>query len=336
VIGGILAQFLGWRAVFWFLLILAVLFFIPFLAFFPETARNVVGDGSIPPQGWNMSLLNWLAVRKAQKASRDTAELSRTVSRDSQHRAQAELARTRKVRWPNPMKTLRVVGEKDIGLLLLFNSLVYTAFYAVTASTPHLFEQTYKFDDFQIGLCFIPFGIGCLISPLLIGHITDWNYRRVALAAGFSIDKKRGDVLTGEFPLEKSRLQVAVPLLYVGNVALLCYGWVMEINAPLAAPLVLQFILGLFFVGSFQILSGVMLIDLYPSSPATVTAANNLVRCLVGAGGTAAIIPMVNAMGRGWCFTFVALVVFAVTPLLWVILKKGPAWREERRIRLMS
>jgi multidrug resistance protein len=50
VLGGVLAQFLGWRSIFWFLAILAGVFMVPFVLAFPETARNVVGDGSIPPQ----------------------------------------------------------------------------------------------------------------------------------------------------------------------------------------------------------------------------------------------------------------------------------------------
>ena len=77
-----------------------------------------------------------------------------------------------------------------------------------------------------------------------------------------------------------------------------------------------------------------MLVDLYPSSPATATAANNLVRCLVGAAGTAVIIQMINGMGRGWCFTFIAAVIFFTSPLLWVELKWGPKWREQRRVRV--
>ena len=58
VVGGIISLFLGWRWIFWFLTILAVAYLIPFIIIFPETGRNVVGNGSIPPQGWNMSVLN--------------------------------------------------------------------------------------------------------------------------------------------------------------------------------------------------------------------------------------------------------------------------------------
>ena len=182
------------------------------------------------------------------------------------------------------------------------------------------------------GLCYIPFGIGCSLATLLAGYLMDFSYRRVAKKANLKIDVKRGDDMR-HFPIEKARIQVAWLMVYFGMVALLCYGWVLEQNAPLAAPLVLQFIIGISFMGSFSVLS-TMLVDLYPMAPATATAANNLVRCFVGAAGTAVIVQMVDAMGRGWCFTFIAAVVFVTSPLLWVEMKWGPKWREERWVRV--
>lgn len=328
VIGGILTQFLGWRWLFWFLTILAVVYMIPLLITFPETGRNVVGNGSIPPQGWNMSMLNYLKTRKIEH---DDA-LNRTVSRQEMKAAQAELARKRKLRWPNPLKTVYIILEKDVGLLLLYNSLVYTAFYDVTASLPSQFAEIYGFNELQIGLTFIPFGVGCSIASILFGRLMDMNYKRVARNAGFRIDIKRGDDLRN-FPLEKARIQVFIIPLYFGIAAILCWGWVLERNAPLAAPLVLSFIIGLCLTGSFNVMS-TMLVDLYPLSPATATAANNLVRCLMGAAGTAVIIQMIEGMGRGWCFTLVAAVIFFTSPLLWAELRWGPTWREQRRVRV--
>jgi multidrug resistance protein len=332
VLGGVLAQFLGWRSIFWFLAILAGVFMIPFVLAFPETARNVVGDGSIPPQGWNMTLLNWLAVRKTEKASKGNTELERTNTRSSQKAAQAALFSKRKLRWPNPLSTLRVIFEKDVGLLLFYNSIIYTAFYDVTASSPYLLAQIYHFNDLQIGLAFLPFGFGCLIAPLINGRLMDWNYRRVAKNCGFKIDRKRGDILTGAFPLEKARFQVAAPMLVVGDAAVLAYGWVMQAETSLAVPLILQFVIGLCLNGGFQAMS-VVLVDMYPQQPSTSTAANNLCRCLMGAAGTAIIIQMIDAMGRGWCFTFVAGVVALFSPILWILVRWGPKWRDERRAR---
>ncbi|KAF6234537.1 hypothetical protein HO173_007162 [Letharia columbiana] len=328
VIGGILTQFLGWRWLFWFLAILAVVYLIPLLITFPETGRNVVGNGSIPPPGWNMSLLNYLKTRKIEHND----ALNRTVSRQEMKAAQAELARKRKLRWPNPLKTIYIILEKDVGLLLLYNSLVYTAFYDVTASLPSQFAEIYGFNELQIGLTFIPFGVGCSVASILFGRLMDMNYKRVAKNAGFRIDIKRGDDMRN-FPLEKARIQVFIIPLYFGIAAILCWGWVLERNAPLAAPLVLSFVIGLCLTGSFNVMS-TMLVDLYPLSPATATAANNLVRCLMGAAGTAVIIQMINGMGRGWCFTLIAAIIFFTSPLLWAELKWGPKWREQRRVRV--
>ena len=328
ILGGLLAQYLGWRAIFWFLTICAGVFLIPFSIAFPETGRNVVGNGSIPPQGWNMSFINYF---EARKASKDSGELTRNVSRQSNRQAQQSLARQRRLRFPNPLNTLKLVREKDVGILLLYNSLVYTAFYDVITSIPYLFQQTYGFDDLKIGLCFIPFGVGCFVAPVMNGRLVDWNFQRIAKNMGITVDRKRGNHLK-DFPIEKTRLQVAYPPLYTGIAALLCYGWVMQIETSLAAPLVLQFIMGLTLTGAYQCMN-VLLVDLYPLSPSTATASNNLVRCLMGAAGTAVIIQMIDGMGRGWCFTFLAALIFVTSPMMWALTKWGPQWREERRIR---
>lgn len=331
ILGGILAQFLGWRFIFWFLVILAGVFMIPLVFAFPETGRKVVGDGSIPPQGWNKSLLN-IWKERHRSSGPDSSPLERTESHQSAHSARAALASQRNIRFPNPLHTLAVCFEKDVGMLLLFNSLVYTAFYDVAASTPYLFAQTYGFNDLQIGLSYIPFGVGCFLAPIINGCLLDWNFRRVARAHNITIRKGRTNDLR-RFPLEKARVPIALPLVLVGDAALLCYGWVMEVNASLAVPLVLQFIMGITLSGGFNVMS-VMLVDYYPMKPSTATAANNLVRCLMGAGGTAVIIYMIEAMGRGWCFTLVAGVVLLTSTILLVLLRWGPGWREERMARV--
>ena len=151
IIGGVLSQFLGWRAIFWFLVIMSGVYLVPFVITFPETGRNVIGNGSVPPQGWNMSLLNYLEARKIEQ----NEILSRTASREEKRLAQAELASKRKLRWPNPLRTVHIIFEKDVGILLLYNSLVYTAFYDAAASLPSLLAQIYGFNDLQIGLSFM-------------------------------------------------------------------------------------------------------------------------------------------------------------------------------------
>ena len=135
------------------------------------------------------------------------------------------------------------------------------------------------------------------------------------------------------FPKEQARIQGFIVPLYLGIATILCWGWVLEQNAPLAAPLVLSFIIGFCLTAGFNVMS-TMLVDLYALSPATATAANKLVRCLMSAAGTAVIIQMMDGMGLGWCFSLIAAVLFLASPLLLVLLKWGAKWREQRRARV--
>ena len=151
VLGGILSQFLGWRSIFWFLVIMSVAYLVPFVITFPETGRNVVGNGSVPPLGWNMSVLNYFETRKIENDD----VLKRTATRQEKRRAQADLASKRKLRLPNPIRTIYIILEKDVGILLFYNALVYAAYYDVAASLPSSFAEIYGFNDLQIGLSFM-------------------------------------------------------------------------------------------------------------------------------------------------------------------------------------
>ena len=77
----------------------------------------------------------------------------------------------------------------------------------------------------------------------------------------------------------------------------------------------------------------VLMVDIYPGKPATATAANNVVRCLLGAAASAAIGPMSSAMGRGWAYTTLALI-FAVSTLGPVAsMRYGIKWRKAKQAR---
>ncbi|KGO76945.1 Kynureninase [Penicillium italicum] len=315
VIGGLLSQYLGWRAIFWFLTIFAATFMVPFLIFFPETARGIVGNGSLPPQKWNISLISYL---KSRKAREEGVVSTATASKQ-------------KLKFPNPLQTLAIVFQKDTGLILFCNALLFAGFYDVSASIPATFNELYGLDDLQVGLCFIPFGLGATIASVVSGKLLDFNYRRLAKQLNFPLTKNRETDLRN-FPIEKARLQLAFPLLMLGSISILVFGWFLNCGIHLAAPTCILFLMGLTLTGAFNTI-GTLLVDLYPTQAAKATAANNFVRCLLGAGATALIDPMLSAMGRGWCFTFIALVMMATAPMLLIVIRKGPSWREERRMK---
>jgi len=136
-----------------------------------------------------------------------------------------------------------------------------------------------------------------MLSALIQGRFVDWNFRRHATRLGIPITKGRQQVLK-DFPIEAARLEIAIPMLYTSICLLIGYGWAIEYNAHLAAPLILLFFVALSLSGSFNVMS-TLIVDLHPGKAGAATAANNLARCLLGAGFTAAVIPMIKRMGRG-------------------------------------
>lgn len=315
LIGGLLTQFLGWPAVFWFCTIVTVVFLIPYILTVPETGRKVAGNGSIKPQPWNMTLLDYMRFRKQPQDS--------TAPRQRQ-----------KIPIPNPFNTLRVLANKDMAMLLFYNAMLYVGFMLITATLSTQFNDIYHYNELVLGLCYLPIGFATMVSSITQGFILDWNYRRTANKLGFKIDKKRGDNLK-DFPIEKVRIQIIVPCIFIGCAVYIGYGWALQAQTHVAVPLVLTFFIGLFVTGSFQVIN-TLIVDLYPEAPATATAANNLTRCLFGAIATSVIEDMIAGIGRGWSFTLVALIFTVLSPVLLVIQKRGPAWREERRLKMIK
>ncbi|KAJ4300632.1 hypothetical protein N0V88_003317 [Collariella sp. IMI 366227] len=226
VFGGLLAEYLGWRSIFWFCLIYAAAWLIPYAFTIPETCRKVVGNGSIAPPTWNLPFSP-----SSTAASHPLPPLHPPPSPRPP------------LRFPNP-STPSASSSKRPLLLLFYNSLMYLVFILIATTLPTDFASIYHLTDLQVGLCFLPYGVGCCFAALSQGYILDANYRRVARRIGFVIDYKRGDDLR-HFPIERARLEPVAPILGVGVVAVVCYGWVLEFRTSVAGPLVLLFVVGL-------------------------------------------------------------------------------------------
>lgn len=73
------------------------------------------------------------------------------------------------------------------------------------------------------------------------------------------------------------------------------------------------------------------MVDIYPGKPATATAANNVVRCLLGAAATAAIGPMTEALSTGWAYTILALLFVISSAGPAATMKYGIQWRKAKK-----
>ena len=315
VLGGVLSAFLGWRSIFWLLTIFAAVFLTLYVILVPETCRSIVGNGSIPPPALNRTVFQVYQRSKAPN-SRESDVLEPHISK-------------KPIRFPNPLATLKICLEKEAGILLLYAGIISAGLATITTGLPSQLHDIYHFNDLQIGLSCIPMGVGSCLSAITVGRLADWNYKQHATRLGVSVDKRRQQDLS-DFPIEVARLQIALPLVGLASATLIAYGWVLQTAQQLAAPLILLFFIGFAGSGAFSIVS-TLVVDVCPESAGQATAANNLVRCFLGAGASAVVGPMLKCLGRGGTYTIVGGLWVAFVPLMLCIMKWGKAWREEKR-----
>ncbi|GAW02376.1 MFS general substrate transporter [Lentinula edodes] len=293
VIGGALSDGLGWRSIFWFLCIATGLACIIMLLFLPETLRQIVGDGSVVP---GPIYRPWIPIISCHST------------------AASNFKRPPKRKFKNPLLLFK---NLDIVMLLFFNGIVYSVFYAVTASISSLFADIYPFlNDSTIGLCYLAIGFGTAAGSAGAGKVLDWDFQRMKKVYiethGSKSMKTESNDLGDDFPIEKARLMSMSYSMVVLVATGMGYGWCLQKKVHIAAPLVLQFISAL----SMAVMNPTqtLILDLMPGQGSSVTACNNVVRCLLG-------------------FTYVLLngIIVISMPLLYLVIELGPRFRKKRR-----
>ena len=310
VIGGLLDHFLGWRAIFWFLVIFSGVFGLLVFLILPETSHAVVGNGSILPPKWNQSI--WQIV--AQKTYKKDTKLEPMYETLTEAR-----------RRPNPFASALIATEREGGLILIYGSFLYCGYMMVLSTLTSQLKAQFGFNSIQVGLCYLPIGVGSLTSRWSVGRLLDFNFRREAKKQGLDIIKNRQQDIS-RFNIEVARLTVTMPAVYAACLFIIGYGWVMQEKTALAGPMVLLFFTGHMTTGSFSSLN-TLIVDINHKTPATAVAANNLFRCLLGAGAVALADPLIQRIGLGWTATFIAGVWFVFSPCLWGVYFYGHQWR---------
>ncbi|CZR61821.1 related to dityrosine transporter [Phialocephala subalpina] len=312
LIGGLLNQFLGWRSIFWFLTIYGGVMLLVYVLFMPETCRNIVGNGSIPPQSWNRPLF---ALHKATPTEAESSSSGRSSKKR-----------------PGLLSSIPILFEKESFLLLFYGGLMYAGFMIIITGLPQQLATTYNYNSLQVGLCYLPIGFGPLLIRPVIGRIMDANFRRHARKLGVEIHENRQQDIS-DFPVERARLEISLAFVYLSSASIIPYGWVMTLkHPPLAAVLVCLFLMGLCTSAAFQPLVA-LVIDINPRTPAASSAAFNLVRCLLAGGGVAVVNLMLDSLGRGWTSTLVAFIWVGMSVCWWAVIIFGPRWRKEKKAK---
>ncbi|KAJ4478191.1 major facilitator superfamily domain-containing protein [Lentinula aciculospora] len=315
IIGGFLDEYFGWHSIFWFLLVLGGILLVIIFAFMPETGRTVVGNASVKPLRWNLSLLQWLRLRNGRhfNATENIEEDRSTIGRPK--------------RRVYPISALRILLELEGGITLGFGAIFYAGYFMVMTTLSEQLSSRFGFSPAKIGFCYLPLGFGSLCSRWTAGRLFDWNFRRYARLLGVPLDLSRQQQLE-VFPIERIRLEVCIPMIYISCGTVLAYAWAMQLHASLARIEVALFFLGLFFTGAQQGLN-MLIVDTHADTPATATAANNLFRGLLSSGGAAVAPILIGKIGIGLTGILISGMWIAFSPCLWAVLVYGKKWRDD-------
>ncbi|PBP17372.1 hypothetical protein BUE80_DR011850 [Diplocarpon rosae] len=310
VLGGIFAQTLGWRAIFWFLTIYGGAFLTILIVVLPETLRAMVGNGSKPAKGLSNSLFSHI-LRRRHPRSTENEELKRCTAKTSAGKKMPP------VDFLGPVK---IILSIEVTFGIIFLSIYYTVWQMTITVMSTLFKRTYGLSELHIGLTFIGNGVGCIVGTLTTGKLLDIDYAR--FKKSFTGDAE-------DFPLEKARLRTLYLWSGLQISSVLVFGWTLDKGVHIAVPILCTLILGWSATSIISVMSTFM-VDIYPEKSASATAAVNLFRCLMGAGGTAAVLPIVNAIGVGWTFTLLAGILLLGLGLVVVQIARGLEWRKRR------
>ncbi|KAA8572771.1 hypothetical protein MFRU_003g01070 [Monilinia fructicola] len=315
VFGGIITQYLGFRAIFWFLFGLGALALLLIVVLLPETLRSVAGNGSIVLKGIHRPLF---------------------YTKPSEEYPDQELPPKKSITFSSVVAPLKFLLEKDVFVTLFFGAIIYTVWSMVTSSTTALFSEHFDLSNLELGLIFLPNGFGCITGSYLTGYLMDYDYKvvesRYRKEHNISEDVpiKANELL--DFPIEVARMRNIWWIVLIFVIATAFYGFSLNLEL-IAIPLVLQFFIAYTATAVFS-LNSALVIDLYPGKSASATAVNNLIRCLIGAAGVAVVQMIIDILGSGVTFAIFAGVTLACSPCLIVEWYYGGRWKRERAEKL--
>ncbi|EMD32362.1 hypothetical protein CERSUDRAFT_108809 [Gelatoporia subvermispora B] len=297
IVGGyVVESSLGWRWVFWLMMIFAGSCTIVAILFVPETYAPVILQ------------------RKAQRLRRADPEKNAKVYAEHE-RADWSIKGVVHRTLYRPIQML--ILEPILVLVTLYLSLMYGVLYALFEALPIIFMGTRGFTEGQAGLIFIGVGIGTTLGAMTTLPLSR-HYPQL-------LKRWRG------FPPPEQRLWGAMiggPCLVVG-----CFwlGWTGQYASipwivPALATVPIGFSVSIVFISFLS-----YLVDTYLQYSASAFSANTIMRSAVGAGFPLFTVQMFNKLGINWACTLIGLIGLVMSPIPFLFYKYGSWIRSKSR-----
>ncbi|KAJ6000279.1 chloramphenicol resistance protein [Penicillium waksmanii] len=219
ILGGVLTYAAGWPWIFWFLCLASGSCLVIMTLFLPETARHVVGDGSIPPPHYlRLPIPTILCHWKETEMDSDIT--------------------TRSFRAPNPFKSIAILCHKDNAVVIFACGLLYVVYTCINASLATLLVEIYHLNQWEAGLIYLPFGLGGVASAFISGRVLDRAWRNTRVKMGMGTNALISDDLD-TFPVERARLCVIWVPMFLTVCSVIAFGWTLHNHLDFACNWIL-------------------------------------------------------------------------------------------------
>ncbi|KAK2007871.1 MFS general substrate transporter [Colletotrichum eremochloae] len=290
-VGGFLAQYFGWRWIFWSLCILAAVTNVASLFLLRETSART------------------LLEKRANKIRKTTGD-PEYISALSISGVFPGMAFSEAIKEPFRLLILHPIMFS----FSLYFAVVYGVLYLFFTTFPMVFTSRYNFSTGFSGLTFLGIGVG-----IIIGAVLDlfWGDRIAA-----SLLLKKG-IRTPELRL--SLMAYSAPLIPTG---ILLYGWTVEKTIFWLVPMTGTIIFG---VGIMLLFAPAMpyLMEAFPFHAASAITALIMLSGIFGAFLPIIGPPVYSALSLGWGNTIIAGITVALVPIPWLIMKQVLGMREK-------
>lgn len=296
IFGGLIAQNIDWRWIFWILLITSALITIAMALFTPETNAVVIIH------------------RKVRKLRRilDNPDLQSVYDIGKKPSASQNSSTLLLHAVLRPWKMM--IHSPILVILCLIVGLLSGLLYILLTTTSTFFQDVYGWSLETAGLAYLGLGFGSLVGLILFAKTSDMVTVRLT--------KANGNV----FEPEMRMVTAFFPLLFI-PVSFFWYGWATYARTHWIVPLLGLVPFGFAQVGINATVQA-FLIDASGSYAASSMACVTAVRCLFGA-----FLPLVGPnlygkLGLGWGNTLLGLISLLMVPLTYTVYKFGQKLRQ--------
>ncbi|KAI3556005.1 hypothetical protein CABS03_09624 [Colletotrichum abscissum] len=205
-------------------------------------------------------------------------------------------------------------------ILCLYVAMLYGFLYILFTTFTFVYRDTYGFGSVGAGLSFIGGGVGNILGLAYVGSLSD------------KIIQRRQAEGKDPKPEDRLHLILTVPSSLTIPIGLMMYGWTADKQLHWILPMIGTGIMGFGSIGILMTIN-TYLVDAFTLYAASVTAANAVLRSLLGALLPLGGLQLYNKLGLGWGNTLLGLLTLAAAPVPWILYTFGERIRRSPRFR---